>query len=215
MDKHILVFGDSITYGAWDIEGGWVARLRKYFDQRHINNKFGEGTYALVYNLGVSGDKSTNILKRFRVETEARKGRHGEELIILFDIGSNDCIYNEKLNGLEVSPEDYKKNYLELIKLAKEYSQKIVIIGSMPTDKRVDPIPWAPGRHYRNEDVKKYNKMMKEVAEETGVGFLEIYEKFIHEDYSTLLADGVHMTTKGHKKFYEIVKNYLIDKELI
>jgi len=26
---NILVFGDSITYGAWDEEGGWVQRLRK------------------------------------------------------------------------------------------------------------------------------------------------------------------------------------------
>lgn len=28
----ILVFGDSIAYGKWDSDGGWVARLRKYVD---------------------------------------------------------------------------------------------------------------------------------------------------------------------------------------
>ena len=32
MDK-ILIFGDSICYGKWDKEGGWVTRLRKYIDQ--------------------------------------------------------------------------------------------------------------------------------------------------------------------------------------
>lgn len=29
----VLVFGDSITQGFWDTEGGWVERLRKYYDQ--------------------------------------------------------------------------------------------------------------------------------------------------------------------------------------
>lgn len=215
MDKHILVFGDSNTYGAWDIEGGWVQRLRKYLDQKHINNNLGEGTYALVYNLGVSGDKSTDILKRFKVEAEARKGRDGEEVIVLLDVGSNDCIFNEKLGGLEVSQEDFKNNYLELIGLAQEYSKKIVAIGSMSTDSRVDPIPWAPGRHYRNEDIKKYNQIIREVADETGISFIEIYQEFIDQDYSSLLMDGVHMNDEGHEQVYEIIKDYLLENKII
>lgn len=28
----ILVFGDSIVYGAWDTEGGWAERLKKRED---------------------------------------------------------------------------------------------------------------------------------------------------------------------------------------
>lgn len=215
MDKHILVFGDSNTYGAWDIEGGWVTRLRKYLDQKHIDNNLSEGTFALVYNLGVSGDKSTDLLKRFKVEAEARKGRHGEEVVILLDVGTNDCIFNEKLGDLEVSQEDFKNNYLELISLAQEYSQKIVIIGSMPTDSRVDPIPWAPGRHYRNKDIKRYNEIMREVARETEVYFIEVYNNFIEKDYSSLLIDGVHMNSEGHKQVYEVIRDYLLENKII
>ncbi len=215
MDKHILVFGTSTTYGAWDIEGGWVQRLRKFFDQKTIDSNYQD--YYLVYNLGVSGDKSTNILERFESETRVRTDLEdkNQETIILFHLGINDCIYNEGIGGLEVSQEDFKNNYIELIGLAKNYSQKIVVIGSMPTDSRVDPIPWAPGRHYRNEDVKKYNQIMEEVAKETEVEFLEIYEKFINQDYSSLLADGVHMSSEGHRQFYEIVKDYLLENKII
>ncbi len=35
----ILVFGPSTTYGAWDIEGGWVQRLRRYLDEKQLAEK--------------------------------------------------------------------------------------------------------------------------------------------------------------------------------
>lgn len=213
MDKHILVFGTSTTYGAWDLEGGWVARLRKFLDQKIIDSDYKD--FYLVYNLGVSGDKSEDILKRFEVETEVRKGRNGEEVIILFHLGINDCIYNESLGGLEVSSEQFRENYNRLIKLAKKYSQKIIIIGSMPVDSRVDPMPWSPGRGYKNEYVEQYNRIMKEVADENNTPFVEVYQRFINKNYSNLLADGVHMTEDGHKKFFEIVRDYLIENSII
>lgn len=213
MDKHILVFGASTTYGAWDLEGGWVQRLRKFLDEKVISSNYQK--FYLVYNLGVSGAKSEDILKRFEVETEARKGRHGEEVIILFHLGINDCIYSESLGGLEVSPEQFRDNYNKLIMLAKKYSQKIVVIGSMPVDKRVNPMPWSPGRGYKNEYVEQYNKIMKEVADKNKVPYIEIYKHFIGKDYSSLLSDGVHMTADGHKQFFEIVRDYLIENSII
>lgn len=212
-DTHILVFGASTTYGAWDIEGGWVQRLRKSIDRRIIDS--GYKHYYLVYNLGVSGDKSADILARFEKETKARLGHHNEKIIILFHLGINDCIYNEKLGGPEVSPEQFRENYTKLINLAKKYSSRIVIIGSMPVDARVDPIPWSLGRSYRNEDVREFNKIMKAVAQENNWDFIEIYERFMKQDYSSLLADGVHMTSEGHKKLFEIVRDFLIEKKII
>ncbi|MDP3998378.1 MAG: hypothetical protein Q8P89_02085 [bacterium] len=73
-DIHILAFGTSTTYGAWDIEGGWVQRLRRFLDEKIITANY-EHDY-FVYNLGVSGDKSADILERFETETKARLGRH-------------------------------------------------------------------------------------------------------------------------------------------
>ncbi len=212
MDKHILVFGTSTTYGAWDSEGGWVARLRKHID-KEVNSD-GEN-FVLVYNLGVSGDKSADILKRFKAETEVRKGHNGEEVIVFFHLGINDSIYNQQLGTTEVFLEKFRENLTKLITMAKKYSKGIVIIGSMPVDSRVDPMPWSPGRSYQNEHVEKFNEVMKEVAEKEKVGFIEIFQEFIEEDYSKLLADGVHMNDKGHEEFYEIVKDYLVENKVI
>ena len=76
----ILVFGASITYGAWDLEGGWVDRLKKYCHKFDLEDKF----YYLVENLGISGQISKDILERFELETKARY--RGKEDIIIVSI---------------------------------------------------------------------------------------------------------------------------------
>src|SRR3989344_3552583 len=91
----ILVFGDSITYGAWDTNGGWVQRLRTYLDKKQLADP---KLYYELYNLGVSGDTSTDLLERFEAETKQRIKRMSakEEIIIIVAIGTNDSIINNK-----------------------------------------------------------------------------------------------------------------------
>ncbi len=210
---NIIVCGASTTYGAWDSQGGWVQRLRVFIDEKIIESNY-ELDY-LIYNLGISGDKSIGILKRFDSEAQIRLDKYGGENIFLFHFGINDTIYNEKLGGTEVTPENFKKNYTEIISLAKKYSSKIVVVGFMPVDKRVDPMPWSKGRSYRNEYLSKYEEIMEEVANETSVHFVPIFKNFIDMDYSKLLADGVHMNDEGHKLLFERVLKYLLDKNII
>lgn len=53
----IGVWGDSITYGAGDSKAlGWVGRLRKSYDKDSEVN---------VYNFGVCGDTTNDLLRRF------------------------------------------------------------------------------------------------------------------------------------------------------
>ena len=38
MDINIMIFGDSIVYGAWDYnKNGWVNRLRMLFEQKYTD----------------------------------------------------------------------------------------------------------------------------------------------------------------------------------
>jgi len=63
----ILVFGDSITWGTADFEhGGWVTRLFI---------ELGRDFEIDVYNLGVSGDKTPDLLERFESESKSRRRR--------------------------------------------------------------------------------------------------------------------------------------------
>ncbi len=212
MDKLILVFGTSTTYGAWDSEGGWVARLRKFLDEKAISSKYKK--FDLIYNLGVDGDNSKDVLKRFEDETKARF-EQSNEIVVVFHVGINDIIFNEKLNSTEISPEQFGKNLKLLIDKAKKYSKKIIVVGSMPVDKRVDPMPWSPGRSYKNEFVSEFDKVMAEVSKNEDVHFIEVFKRFIDGDYSSLLADGVHMNDKGHKKLYGLVRDYLLKEKII
>ena len=87
----VLVFGDSIAYGARDGEGGWVQRLRKFLDERNLMG-------CLIYNLGVSGDTVQGLLERFEFETEQRM-RKGEEAVFIFEVGINDSQFINSKNG--------------------------------------------------------------------------------------------------------------------
>ena len=95
----ILIFGDSITWGAWDEEGGWAQRFKKEIDKKAITANF--TSYHSVYNLGISGDNTNDLLERFESETQRRLDE-GEEAIILFAIGINDhtictcCVISEE-----------------------------------------------------------------------------------------------------------------------
>src|SRR3989344_3503884 len=175
MDKHILVFGTSITYGAWDSEGGWVARLRKFLDKKTISSNY--KSHSLIYNLGVDGDKTEDVLKRFEPETKARF-EQDNEIIIIFHVGINDIIFNDKLNSTEVSPEQFGKNLKSLLDKAKKYSKEIIVVGCLPVDKRANPMPWSPGRSYKNEFVEKFDKIMASVSKNEGVYFIEVFKKF-------------------------------------
>ena len=79
----ICVFGDSIAWGAVDPEnGGWVSSLRNYFESKSLRADLDTD----VYNLGISGDNTDDLLERFDVEVEARKPD-----TIVFAIGINDA----------------------------------------------------------------------------------------------------------------------------
>jgi len=98
-------FGDSITAGANDSEGGWVKRLDRS-----------------IVNLGVSGERTADLLKR--IEREAKKASS-----IIIAIGVNDT-YNEIA---PVTPmEKFKENIAKLIRISKNATDKIAFIGLFP-----------------------------------------------------------------------------------
>ena len=99
MTKRIVVFGDSIVHGVGDIEkGGWVARLRLYLDKDNSKKDFS------VYNRGISGDKTEDLLKRFKVECSAINPE-----IIIFAIGENDSQYITRMDNPRVPLNKFEK----------------------------------------------------------------------------------------------------------
>src|SRR3989344_900147 len=101
--SNICIFGDSITFGAWDSEkGGWVNRLRLQLESKE--------DYPFVYNLGIPGDTTSELLKRFAVEAKARQPD-----ILVFSIGVNDSIYVKSKDKQLILPNQFQNNLQKLV----------------------------------------------------------------------------------------------------
>jgi len=208
--QRILIFGDSITYGAWDKEGGWVARLRRYVDEKIFADP---NYYNIVLNLGISGNNSTDILKRFEFELLQRI-KEEWETVIIFAFGTNDAqLFNGKFR---TEPEQFKENLQKLLDLSRKYTDKIFFVGLFPVDEsRSAPIASHKEKFYKNENIKNNNEIIRDFCKQNKIGFIEIFENFINQDYKSLLDDGVHPTTQGHEKMFEIIKDALMKNKII
>lgn len=209
----ILIFGDSISFGFWDKEGGWVDRLKRALASKSIDSDLEK--YCSLYNLGVPGDTTDGLLERFKEELKARKNDY-EDYILIFAIGINDSHFVGSARRHKVALERFEQNLKKIVKLAKEVTEKIVFVGLLPVDEsRTDPLYWIPDRAYTNQSVIEYDQEIKQICLEQGVHFIEIFQSFKVDHYIGLLEDGLHPTSEGHRRILELVKKYLEENKII
>ncbi len=203
---NILIFGGSITYGAWDIEkGGWVQRLRSYLEQNYELQRY------FVYNFGISGDTSSMILDRFETDIKYRVDED-ERNIIIFATGTNDSAFLEKENKQRTEIKVFKKKLGKLVKLATKYSNKVIFIGlTTVNEPMVSPIPWKPNILYNNQNILQYNNIIKDFCQKKNILFIDLYDEISWDN----LVDGIHPNEKGHEIMFEIIKDELIKNKII
>ncbi len=75
------------------------------------------------------------------------------------------------------------------MKLRKKNDSEIVFIGlTRVVDKLLMPVPWQKNLSYSNENVKKYDTVIKRVAEENNVLYCPIFDLLDDKD----LSGGLH-----------------------
>jgi len=201
-EENVCIFGDSITWGAWDREmGGWLNRLRIFIE--NDNYPF------IIYNNGVSCDTTRDLLERFNVECEAREPR-----VIIFAIGINDAMLCYNNGELMVKEEEFKDNLEKLLKLAANQCGKIIFTGLTKINEEIykqnDGIKEGDA-FFGNGNIKKYNLIIKEFAKENNLLFIELFDLIKDSD----LEDGLHPNAQGHEKIFQKVKECLIEEEII
>jgi lysophospholipase L1-like esterase len=197
MGHEICIFGASSTQGFYDTKkGGWADRLKIYSYERSLKTD----DYYEVFNLGVSGNTSRDLLKRFYNEAKARN-----PTIIIISLGDND-------SGLKIPLDEYEDNMDKILIQAKEFTQNIIVLGAKKVNEKLtNPVPWNKEVSYINAEIKKYDDKLKGLAEKHKVEFVPLIDVLNDED----LEDGIHPNSNGHKKLFSEVKKILKKKKLI
>ncbi|HFK5584154.1 TPA: SGNH/GDSL hydrolase family protein [Elizabethkingia anophelis] len=198
-----LCFGDSITYGEYDsVSGGWTDILKRYFHSRFINENIEE---LNVFNLGIGGETTDGIVKRFSAEVAARTSP--DQNLIFFAYGANDVALKEGYRMVE--SEKFKTNLREVIGKAKEITSHLHIISILPVASAIDGITVPSGKQRSNQIIEEYNQVLQEFAAQYGIAFINLYHSFFKEKDILLSDDGVHPNDKGYQFIAEHIKPFI------
>lgn len=182
--SRICFIGDAFTVGAGDeTTMGWVGRLAK--------GEWDAGHDVSVYNLGVRGNSSRDIARRWKAEVSVRIPANARGRLV-FMFGGNDA----KLTvgeGIEVPIEEAVAHARAFMSEAAAMMPTLWI-GLIPMNE-AKPYPQllagGPQYEFSNERQAIYNQRYSELAEELGIPFLDLH--------TTLLADQrwMELTQEG------------------
>ncbi|HAO29188.1 MAG TPA: peptidase [Chryseobacterium indologenes] len=193
-----LFFGDSITYGEYDgVFGGWVDILKRYALQKFHE---GNGDELILFNLGIGGESTEGLMKRLHHELNARNSADGNLIFLAY--GANDLAVKE--GSYIVSPEDFKKNMEAAIQQSKEFSKDIYLVSILPVSQKIDGVVVSSGKFRTNDEVLAYNRILKELASDHSLGYIDFHSAFFEDKEILLSADGVHPNEKGYGMMAEI-----------
>ncbi len=214
MEKTILVFGASVEWGAWDAKGGWVQRLKAYTDS--LSRQRGKH-YIPLYNLGISGDSTRELLRRMESEARARiKKGESRGVAIIIAIGGNDSMRFNEEKRFNVPLEEFRENLASILCIARKLTNEVAFVGIHMIDQdRVDPVPWLPEASYRLEDIRRFNSAMQGFCKKEGIPFIDIMGAFQEGDYREILEDGIHPNERGHDIIFRAVLDRLEQERIL
>ena len=212
----VLVFGDSITQGFRDeVAGGWCNRLVSEVMRR---DSVSDSDYNReVFNLGISGDTTADLLKRIEFEIEARilKYKTSTYDVAVLAIGVNDTQYDMKTFLPKMDLEETKQNLNKIVAILRKHNVKVVFLGSAPVyEPRIQPMAWKQTHGYSNALIKERNNLVKELADLGGDLFIDLSGVYRNQEVD-VLPDGIHPNAKGHEYIYETVLTALESQSIL
>jgi lysophospholipase L1-like esterase len=141
-----------------------------------------------VANLGVAGESVEGLLSR--IERITKKYPTAQLIFIMSGI-----------NNIAMEDFDFLGSYKKIIeRLSTTYPRAQIFVNSL--------LPTCTD-FISDESIRDVNKSLKEIAEDAGAEYLDIYRLFIDangrakKDY--LLDDGVHLSDKGYAVWARVV----------
>lgn len=190
----ILFFGDSITDANREREIDFSLKSYGFGYVRAIAGEllFAEPTKHEIINRGISGNRIVDLYARIKKDLWNVKP---DVLSIL--IGVND-IWHEIAHQNGVDIVRFEKVYRNIIEETKERVPNVKIILCEPFVLLGEE---TKDSYERFLEVKEYAKVVKKLAEEYGLVFLPLQEKFdelaTKYEAANYLFDGVHPSVVG------------------
>ena len=202
----IMLFqGDSVTdcnrnrRSLYDLGNGYVKKL------------LGMANNILLVNRGISGNRTNDLLARWKEDTILV----APDFISIL-IGINEVWHHYKFGNV-LTPQQYKENYIKLLEEVKKKLPETKIL-------LIEPFAYPIGEYepiWQN-DLDEEIQIVRELAKTYADYFIPMQD--ILNDYKknyameSILSDGVHPTDLGHqliaKEVVKVIKEFLIDYQL-
>ena len=201
----VVFMGDSITEGQHiDPPHRWVDIVSAEMSQHYTNSPFALSCLAK----GISGETSRQGLERFPRDVQAWVPD-----VVTLQFGLNDCNCWDTDGGLpRVSEAAYRANLVEMIERCRRFGAEQIILSNNHVTLRHQKLS---NERTLEEQRVRYNRLVKDVADETRVTFCDIESEFVglsrHELERELLGppDLLHLSRDGHRRYASKIKLYV------
>lgn len=192
----IIALGDSLIYGYGDfVGGGWVERLRRQWMSP-------QGAGHVLYNLGVRGDRTHQVIQRLEQEFSCRgELRNRLPDLILLSVGVNDSPRVGKPEGkLYTDFETFKEQTKQLLDMAQKLCP-VLFIGMTPVNET--QMPFAQCLYYNHLDQYRYKEATLQACQASNIPYLDIFDLWLSRGTNwintQLGEDGLHPNVAGYQ----------------
>lgn len=201
----VVALGDSLVFGYGDYEGGgWVERLRRRW-------MLPESPGHVLYNLGVRGDRVSQVAERLEVEFKHRgELRNRVPDIIILSVGVNDSARLGRPDGRNYNDFEIFKREMALLLERSQQLCPVLFVGMVPVDE--SKMPFVDCFYFNHDDQYRYKEATRQACEVRGIPYLDIFDLWMKrgEDWmrSRLTQDGLHPNVAGYQALLQDVLNW-------
>lgn len=177
--KKIFVVGDSISMHYND-------DLKRFFAGYATMQRKGEGEKPgnLDYESKVNGGDSACVLGYLQDTPDI------DADIFIVNCGLHDIKLYKEVGHLQVEPEDYRENLKQIVAHIRGRGKKMVWVMSTTVDDAIHNSRCTSFSR-KNEDIKQYNRIAREVMKEEGIPVIDLYD-FTEKLGDDVFCDHVH-----------------------
>ncbi len=184
-EVHVLFFGDSRTVGVGDPSGlGWIGRVAAA--------SHAAGIGLVPYNLGVRGEMSKDVLRRW--QTEARTRSSELETKVVFAVGANDTTEEDGAVRCEVA--ESVETLAALLRQSEYAGMSAMVVGPAPV-----------GDERQMERIAQLSHRYAELCKQNSVPFVNVEAALRRSETwrKEIASDEAHPAAVGYEELAGIV----------